>query len=87
MLSPRLLFGAVIGGALVYFFDPVSGAQRRARLRARWEQNREPILNTASQAVSTAQESATQLGDQATARAAEFRAKVERRGGETSPGN
>jgi gas vesicle protein len=78
MLSPRLLLGAVIGGAAVYFLDPVSGAERRARFQARWEQNREPILNTASRAAATAQESASQVGDQAAARVSELKAKVGR---------
>src|SRR5262245_5640741 len=39
MLGPRMLFGAVVGGAVVYFFDPQNGARRRERLREWWEQN------------------------------------------------
>ncbi len=41
MFGPRILFGAVVGGALVYFLDPQQGARRRERVRAWWEQNRE----------------------------------------------
>ena len=78
MLSARFLLGAVIGGSLVYFFDPKSGAERRARLQGRWEENREPILSTASKAASTAQESATQLSGQATAKVTELKSKVQR---------
>ena len=74
----RILFGAAIGGALVYFFDPRSGAERRARLQARWQQNREPVLRTASKAATAAQESASQLGDQASARVTELREKVQK---------
>ena len=33
-MRPRMLTGALIGGALVYFLDPQQGPQRRARLRA-----------------------------------------------------
>jgi gas vesicle protein len=77
-----MLLGAVIGGALVYFLDPKSGAERRSRLRAQWEQNREPILQTATKATSAAQESASQIGDQASAKVTELKAKVQR----SSPG-
>ena len=55
MFGPRMLFGAVVGGALVYFLDPERGTQRRAQVRAWWEQNRQPVLNTAASAASTAQ--------------------------------
>ena len=41
MFGRRILFGAVMGGALVYFLDPQQGAQRRERVRAWWEQKRE----------------------------------------------
>ena len=74
----RILFGAAVGGALVYFLDPRSGAERRARLQARWQQNREPVLRTASKAAATAQESASQLGDQASAKVTELREKVQK---------
>lgn len=55
MFRPRLLMGAIIGGAIVYFLDPEHGAARRARLRAWWEQNREPMLDQAQAAAATAQ--------------------------------
>lgn len=77
MLSARMLLGAVIGGAAVYFFDPISGAERRARLQAHWEQNREPILNTAGQVASSARESASQLNEQASAKASELKSRVQ----------
>lgn len=40
MIGARLLAGVIIGGALVYFYDPQLGPQRRARLQAWWEQSR-----------------------------------------------
>ena len=55
MFGPRMLFGAVVGGALVYFLDPARGARRRERVRDWWEQNREPMMSTAASAASTAQ--------------------------------
>ena len=76
MVRARTLLGVVIGGALVYFFDPRSGAERRARLRSRWEKSREPILNTARETASAAQENVSQLRDQATAQVSELKARV-----------
>jgi gas vesicle protein len=70
MLRPRLLMGAVIGGALVYFLDPEHGTARRARVRAWWEQNREPVIGQAQSAASTAQakmnEASTRVGEKVT---------------------
>ncbi len=55
MFGPRMLLGAAMGGALVYFLDPAHGARRRERVRDWWEQNREPMMSTAASAASTAQ--------------------------------
>lgn len=55
MFGPRMLLGAAMGGALVYFLDPEHGARRRERVREWWEQNREPVMSTAASAASTAQ--------------------------------
>ena len=67
MLGPRMLLGAAVGGALVYFLDPQNGAQRRERLRSWWEQNREPVMERASSAASAAQatvsETSARVGD------------------------
>jgi gas vesicle protein len=76
----RILFGAIIGGAAVYLLDPEHGPRRRARLRAGWEQNREPILNTASKTAATAQESVSQFTDQAGSKMTELKAKAQQRG-------
>ena len=78
MLRVRTLLGAVVGGGLVYFFDPKSGAERRARLREWWEQSSEPGLTTARETAAAAQESISRLGDQAAAKATELRAKASR---------
>jgi gas vesicle protein len=78
MFGPRMLFGAAVGGALVYFLDPVQGTQRRERLRQWWEQNREPMMNSAASAASTAQarveETSARVGDAVN----EFQSKVRR---------
>ena len=78
MFRARALLGAVVGGAIVYFFDPRNGAERRARLKSWWEQRREPILETARQTTSTAQESVSQLSDQATTQVNKLRTRVQR---------
>ena len=57
MLRARTLLGVVVGGAIVYFFDPRRGAERRAQLKSWWDQRRGPILATARQTTSAAQES------------------------------
>jgi gas vesicle protein len=77
MFRLRTLLGAVVGGAAVYFFDPQNGGQRRARLRAWWEQNRQPVMDTARQTTAAAQQSVSQLGDQAAARAGDLKARVQ----------
>jgi len=86
MFRVRTLLGAAIGGAAVYFFDPQSGAERRARVRAWWDQNRQPILDTARQTTSSAQDNVSQLGSQATARVGELRSKVQGSGSSTPSG-
>jgi gas vesicle protein len=63
MFGPRLLLGAFVGGALVYFLDPEHGPVRRERARAWWEQNREPVMSTAASAASTVQTRAGEVGD------------------------
>lgn len=37
----RFTFGAVVGGAVVYFFDPSQGEERRRRLQSLWRDNRD----------------------------------------------
>jgi gas vesicle protein len=67
MFGPRLLLGAAIGGALVYFLDPQNGVQRRERVRVWWEQNREPVMERATSAANAAQvtvsETSARVGD------------------------
>lgn len=76
MFGPRMLIGAAIGGALVYFLDPQNGAQRRQQLRDWWEQNREPVMNTATAAQSKVTETTSQIGEKVSEKVSELQAKV-----------
>ena len=83
MFGPRMLMGAAIGGALVYFLDPQNGPERRARMRAWWEQNREPVMQTAQATVNEAQAraaevqaKAAEVGEKANEKVTELRSKV-----------
>lgn len=76
MIGPRMLMGAVVGGALVYFLDPDNGARRRERLRDWWEQNREPVMDTASSAASTVQAKASDASAKVNEKAHEIGSKV-----------
>jgi hypothetical protein len=77
-----MLLGAVLGGALVYFLDPQNGPRRRERVREWWEQNREPVMNSASSAASTVQAKATETSARVNEKVSELGAKVR---GESSP--
>ena len=76
MFGPRMLIGAAIGGALVYFLDPQNGARRRERVRDWWEQNREPVINSATSAASTVQAKATETSAKVNEKVSELGAKV-----------
>ena len=76
MFGPRMLIGAVIGGAVVYFLDPQQGPERRARLRSWWEQNREPVMDTASSAASTVQAKAAETSARVNEKVSELGARV-----------
>ena len=82
MFGPRMLMGALIGGSLVYFLDPERGPQRRERLRSWWEQNREPVMDTATSAATAAQakvsETASKVGDKVDAKVSELQSRVGR---------
>ena len=47
-----LLLGTAIGGALVYFFDPESGARRRLRARSFLQEKRDATTATVTDAIS-----------------------------------
>jgi gas vesicle protein len=47
---PKLVGAAVIGGTLVYFFDPVKGSGRRQRLLSAWQARRNSTLEAGRQA-------------------------------------
>jgi hypothetical protein len=76
MFGSKLLLGAVVGGALVYFLDPEHGPGRRDRALAWWEQNREPVIHRASSAASTAQTRASEVGDLVNEKVTEIGSKV-----------
>jgi len=76
MFGPRMLIGAVIGGAFVYFLDPHNGARRRERVRDWWEQNREPVINSATSAASTVQAKATETSAKVNEKVSELGARV-----------
>jgi gas vesicle protein len=76
MFGPKMLLGAVIGGTLVYFLDPQNGARRRERVREWWEQNREPVMDSATSAASTVQAKASDASAKVNAKVTELGAKV-----------
>jgi gas vesicle protein len=76
MFGPRMLLGAVVGGALVYFLDPKLGPERRERVRDWWEQNREPVMNQASSAASTVQAKASETTAKVNEKVTELGSKV-----------
>jgi gas vesicle protein len=77
-----MLFGAAIGGAVVYFLDPQQGAQRRERVLRWWDQNREPIMDTAASAASTAQATVNETTARVTERVNQAGEKVNEKMGE-----
>jgi len=40
----RFTIGAALGGAAVYFFDPMQGEDRRRRVQSLWRENRDTAL-------------------------------------------
>ena len=76
MFGPRMLMGAAIGGALVYFLDPENGARRRQKVRDWWEQNREPVMNTATAAQNKVTETTSHIGEKVSEKVSELQAKV-----------
>lgn len=40
----RFTIGAALGGAAVYFFDPLQGVDRRRRVQSLWSENRDTAL-------------------------------------------
>jgi len=76
MFGPRMLFGAMIGGALVYFLDPENGPQRRERLADWWAQNREPVMDSAASAATTVQARASDASAKVNEKAQELGSKV-----------
>ena len=76
MFGPRMLMGAAIGGALVYFLDPQNGARRRQQVRDWWEQNREPMMNKATAAQNKVSETMSQIGEKVGEKVSELQSKV-----------
>lgn len=78
MFGPRMLMGAVIGGALVYFLDPQNGARRRQQVREWWEQNREPVMEKATAAQNKVSETTSQLGEKVGEKVTELQSRVKK---------
>lgn len=76
MFGPRLLVGAAIGGALVYFLDPQHGARRRQQVRDWWEQNREPMMSKATAAQSKVSETTSRVGEKVGEKVTELQSRV-----------
>jgi hypothetical protein len=49
----RLALGAALGGLAAYLYDPESGAQRRDRLSAMWQENRDNAMQAGRAASDT----------------------------------
>ena len=76
MFGPRMLMGAAIGAALVYFLDPQNGARRRQQVRDWWEQNREPMMNKATAAQSKVSETTSQIGEKVGEKVSDLQSRV-----------
>jgi gas vesicle protein len=76
-----MILGAAIGGALVYFLDPQNGPQRRARARAWWEQNREPVMERATSAANAAQATVSETSAKVGGKISEVGERVTEAGG------
>ena len=64
----KLILGALLGGALVYFLDSERGAERRGHLNRRWSEQKDTVLDlarTAGGAAGTVSAGVTELVDQA----------------------
>ena len=60
---PKLIGAAAIGGALVYFLDPVKGSKRRQRLLSALQEKRHSTLEAARQAARQSANAATPHAD------------------------
>jgi hypothetical protein len=65
----KLLFGAVIGAVIMYFLDPVGGADRRRKLSGDWTGQKDTVLeaarNTAAAATSMSHSVSDVVGSKA----------------------
>ena len=77
---PKIIGAAAIGGALVYFLDPVKGPDRRQRLLSAWQEKRHSTLEAGRQAARQAAEAvkphADRVRDQAGAAVEGVKSKV-----------
>ena len=70
MFGPRMLLGALIGGAAVYFLDPQNGGKRRERVRAWWEQAR------TSETSATIGEKVNEMGGRVNEKVSEIQSRI-----------
>jgi hypothetical protein len=50
----KILFGAVIGAVIMYFLDPVGGADRRRKLSGDWAGQKDTVLEAARSSAAAA---------------------------------
>ncbi|HEY8798751.1 MAG TPA: YtxH domain-containing protein [Candidatus Dormibacteraeota bacterium] len=73
---PKLIGAAAIGGALVYFLDPVKGSKRRQRLLSALQEKRHSTLEAARQAAKAVTPNADRVSDQVAGAAEGVKSKV-----------
>jgi hypothetical protein len=59
----KLLLGAIIGGALVYFFDGDNGGQRRRQAAGLWQARKDTVLDAARTTAGAVSAVSHEVGD------------------------
>ena len=59
----KLLFGAAIGAAIMYFLDPVGGPDRRRKLSGDWAGQKDTVLEAARSTAATATSVSQNVGE------------------------
>ena len=59
----KVLFGAALGAVIMYFLDPVGGADRRRKLSGDWASQKDTVLEAARNTAATATSVSQTVGD------------------------